>query len=273
MYQAPSDANPQGHWTLPGGIDAPASGKQNNCFFDVIATTTSCDANKLREDTVQHLRDNIDHLASQVNDINRLSAYERNALQYGGASYMVLDEKQNLVQGNGEQDAKKIIDNSQGTFAPLNALNTASTMRSHPEGHRSNPNVPSIPGNIDSVESYSHGNQKTAFMNESDQLFALDRALQHPSSIAAMSRLNNTTARSYKEAVNISLQDLIKEFPADASRFNSLKAGAYLNGTLQNPNLNPIKSVTLVLRHHIPPPGFSLQTNDPVNLLTFFPRI
>lgn len=224
---------------------------------------------------MQHLRDNIDHLASQVNDINRLSAYERNALQYGGASYMVLDASGNLRPGMSEQDAKQIRDNSQGKFAPLDALRTAS-MRSHPEGHRSNPSVPNNPRNIDSVENYSHGNQKTAFMNESDQLFVLDRALRHPNSVAAMSNLNNTTARSYKESVNIPLQDLINEFPADASRFNSLQAGAYLNGTLLNPgptNPAPIKNVVLVLRHHIPPPTVPLQTNDPVNLLTFYPTI
>lgn len=69
----------------------------------------------------------------------------------------------------------------------------------------------------------------------------------------------------------ISINDLIEVFPKDANRFKSMQAGVFINGTLQRQG--PIKTLCLVLKHHIPPPTVPLQANDPVNVSTFYPII
>lgn len=84
-YHKPTTDNPQGHWTLPGGVEpaANATGK-NNCLFNVISQQTGIDPNQLRSKTVTRMNDNKENLAKQASDITRLEQYKRNALTMGG---------------------------------------------------------------------------------------------------------------------------------------------------------------------------------------------
>jgi preprotein translocase subunit SecA len=77
-----------GHWTLPGGVEAPVSGT-NNCLFDVIAAQTGENGKALRDATVAHMHSNLDSLAHQAADITRLETYKKDALRMGGKLILV----------------------------------------------------------------------------------------------------------------------------------------------------------------------------------------
>ena len=83
QYHKPNKDNPSGHWTLPGGKDAPSSGGKN-CLFDVVAAQTGKDPNKLRANTATRMENNKAMVANQAHDIKRLEQYKKDALTMGG---------------------------------------------------------------------------------------------------------------------------------------------------------------------------------------------
>lgn len=85
QYHKPNPNNPSGHWTLPGGKEAPVSGK-NNCLFDAVAAQTGKDPSQLRAGTANRMETNKEFLANQAHDIMRLEQYKKDALQIGGVN-------------------------------------------------------------------------------------------------------------------------------------------------------------------------------------------
>ncbi|CAF3254613.1 unnamed protein product, partial [Rotaria sp. Silwood2] len=84
-YHKPSVDNPQGHWTLPGGIEPVVTNTgKNNCLFNVIAEQTGKDPNQLRVNTASRMENDKVHLANQARDIKRLEKYKKDALTMGG---------------------------------------------------------------------------------------------------------------------------------------------------------------------------------------------
>ncbi|KAF7417925.1 hypothetical protein HZH68_000578 [Vespula germanica] len=234
------DKDNTGHWTFRGrGQPKDVHIDLNNCLFSVIAEQTGINAAELRQRTIQQLKRNVRLLADYMKEILWLEQKNRIVLLTGGARYI----------GTSAADASKILDDSQ------NKLCHGGYFEGHPRGHAS---APYAFGYLDSAESYSENNWKSAFMNRDDQDKAAHAALSSPEAQAAIEKLNQG---SYSEQVCINL--------------NTLDSSEEFNKGLEFMDGNPIRQrrirqLVLVLRHQ------QDKYNDPegaVFVQTFYPKL
>lgn len=183
---------------------------------------------RLRKWTVLKLKNDFQNLAEWIDKIFQSEGNDGVIRMIGGANYT----------GNSSNDAKKILDNSQGKSS------TISQRAGHARGHASNPAIPKNDWE-GSIENYSQefvGCQKTAFLSSADQDRVTDLALRTDRAQRAMERLNQGSGQ---EVITISAEDLKKLNPnLDIPKMNIWRDG--------NPHgdEHDMQMVRLILRHH-----------------------
>ncbi|XP_076278916.1 uncharacterized protein LOC143208386 [Lasioglossum baleicum] len=213
-----------GHWTLIGDKD-PINVKfhLNGCLFDVISAQTGNSTTDLRNRTVDYLKNNINALIDQIDDI--LSSNDQNGttLMVGGARY----------KGWSPRAAQIILDQSQNVYCH------GCRQKGHPRGHASDK---SATGPSDSVENYSRKtkSRKSGFLSRADQNKIAHYALRHRATRDAMSSLNRGRQ---SEAVMLSSRDLLIA-GCRMPKMREWCKGKECSGLLD------IVHVQLVLRHH-----------------------
>ncbi|XP_078050752.1 uncharacterized protein LOC144477137 [Augochlora pura] len=231
-----------GHWTLVGNKE-PADIKPdlNGCLFNVIAVQTGNDPLRLRTNTVEYFKNNVNALIDRINDT--ISSYDKKGtrLMIGGARY----------HGKSPTAAGIILDQSQNTYCHY------CNQKGHPRGHASDKTAS---GPLDSVENYSHTGRKSGFLSRSDQNQVAHYALIHTDAKKAMDDLNN---RTNSQSVSISARDL-QMLGCELPKMKEWMDGREITGLLN------INSVLIVLRHH------QDKFDDPnadVFVHTFYPRV
>lgn len=90
QYHEAVDGKSRGHFTLPDGTDPVQkynNNTENDCLFNVIASLTGAkDPNKIRQDAVAAMYNNIEYQAMQHYDVQRLKQFKRESLLEGGVT-------------------------------------------------------------------------------------------------------------------------------------------------------------------------------------------
>lgn len=193
----PNLSNPSlGHWTLRGGKDPDnVIIDLNSCLFSVIGSQIGQDPLRLRKWTVLKLKDNFQNLAEWIDKILELKGNVGVILMIGGVKY----------KGTSSEDARKVLDNSEGK-------------RGHKTvgvGHSRARHV-FDPDPNKGVVAYTRNNPyeaKTAFLSQEDQDYVAHLALKTEQVQNIMKELN----KGRLEADNIiraeDLQEKNRELP------------------------------------------------------------
>ncbi|KAJ8680512.1 hypothetical protein QAD02_016299 [Eretmocerus hayati] len=247
-----------GHWSLPGGRSPthssiadssfPTFRRTNSCLYEVLSSQTGLDPLELRRKTARAMRLKLLGNTSssifpyQLADLG--PGHSRNYNYYanrmlGGARYA----------GGSAQDAGRILDESQRGQAHPDGRS------GHPRGHASHP---SANGGDDSVEGYSQGGWKTAFLSRADQ------------NLVAHYALVTSNARDLMERLNSGDSKVDSKIGRNQLDYDPLpQAREYRNGNPDGPPTE-MRTVVLVGKH------FLNRHSDPyadVFVLTFYPTV
>jgi hypothetical protein len=278
QHHPPGTKSDTGHFTLPGGIEAPQRGSgSNDCLLNVICASNDIDPEKLRQNCAERMKNNIEHLANCAPSYQRLETFMSSKLFSGGARY---------VPGT----INEIYEESQGRVPH------GTTNRGHPRGHIPHPD-PNHTGtyNADNAQDYSRTDDndrrqdRTAFSSEATTKLVQDALLSSQQGQDAIATMNNKeycpnrlplgqmveTKRSERRRAKLELSFTNTQISTILSAnpntrhltMDDLQVHTYSEGNLTR--VSPIGSYKFVLRHQ---DGQFNNPNANIALQTAFPE-
>lgn len=242
-----------GHWTLPGNIDAPGNGK-NNCLLNVLASQTGQNPDTLRKNLADNMKANIVSLANTVPDLIELQNNPKSIFT-GGARY------------NGNIGNTLYLSQGKRSHKTKPKGPQVSNAKGHPEGHIPK-GIPSTGIDIDCAENYSRGanNSKTAFDNRNEAMVVMDILLNTPKAQDAFDNLNRGSDCEPLEFSKIEIENAYKTAGRATS---SIPKVFYYNDGIKNTRPLDMQSYVFVLRHQR---NMKADANAEVFLQTAYPK-